>query len=78
MGRDQETDGSSTLLAETTSEGFNACVLISFIESPWPTKLYKKESIIVLMAGYHFVILHGPFGNEKDHKLPYVFSRCQN
>jgi hypothetical protein len=29
----------STLLADTTSEGFNDWVLISFTESPCPTKL---------------------------------------
>jgi hypothetical protein len=28
-----------TLLAEMMSEGFNAWVLISFIESPWPTNV---------------------------------------
>lgn len=28
-----------TLLADAISEGFNACVLISFTESPCPTKL---------------------------------------
>jgi hypothetical protein len=28
-----------TLLAEMMSEGFSAWVLISFIESPWPTKV---------------------------------------
>jgi hypothetical protein len=28
-----------TLLAEMMSDGFNAWVLIPFIESPWPTKV---------------------------------------
>ncbi|KAH1261580.1 hypothetical protein GmHk_02G004402 [Glycine max] len=40
-----------TLLAEITSDGFNVWVLISFTESPWPTKLCSEEDIILLASG---------------------------
>ena len=53
-----------TLLADTTSDGCSGWVLISFIESPWPTKLCgtqachrEKQEIFINSIYQHYTFI---------------------
>ena len=56
-----------TLLVESTSWGFIWCVLISFTESPWPTRVctdYTRKILNNLLVGY----IEHPFNSSCQSK----------